>query len=143
MIARIGLFLTSGLVLAACGMTAGFDYRVVSKDPKVTSAQMLLVVTRSLDRPESNDSAYAQMGTWASVDEKTGDVSFTLAAFGSGKGMSIRNSEARLLRDLRFEFGDRVEVFCNGERLRPDGTVDPRAPLAAPAPAQEGVGVGP
>ena len=37
---------------------------------------------------------------------------------GSGKPPSVRNTEARLLGALRHEFGDRVEVFCNGGPLR-------------------------
>ncbi len=40
------------------------------------------------------------------------------AALGSGKPPSVRNMETRLLGALRHEFGDRVEVFCDGEPLR-------------------------
>jgi hypothetical protein len=142
MISRIRPFLAVGLLLAACGESVvGYDYRVASRDPKITSAQMLRVVTRSLDRPEASEAA--RMSAWAKVDEKTGDVSFALGAFGSGKTPGIRNAESRLLRDLRYEFGDRVDLFCNGERLRPDGTVERRAPSGARYPAQEGVGLGP
>ena len=98
------------LLLAACENTVGFDYRVASKDPKLSSAQMLRVVTDALDRAEAR--------AWAQVDEKTGEVTFTLGAFGSGKPPSVRNVETRLLGALRYEFGDRVELFCNGEPLR-------------------------
>jgi len=35
------------LLVAACENVVGFDYRVASKDPKVTSAQMLKVVTEA------------------------------------------------------------------------------------------------
>jgi hypothetical protein len=98
------------LLLAACENVVGFDYRVVSKDPKVSSAQMLRVVSDALDRAEA--------AAWAQIDEKTGEVTFTLGAFGSGKPPSVRTAEARLLGALRYEFGERVEVFCNGELLR-------------------------
>jgi len=98
------------LLLAACEYVVGFDYRVASKDPKVTSAQMLRVVTEALDRAEAT--------AWAQIDEKTGEVIFTLGAFGSGKPPSVRTAEARLLGALRYEFGERIEVFCNGEPLR-------------------------
>jgi hypothetical protein len=117
MISRIGTPLAAAILLAACAeAVVGFDYRVASKDPKVTPAQMLAVVNRALDRPEAN--ASASVSAWAKVDEKTGEVTFGLGAFGSGKTTSIRNTEARLLRELRYEFGDRVEVFCDGEPLR-------------------------
>jgi len=98
------------LLLAACDNVVGFDYRVASKDPKVTSAQMLRVVTDALDRAEAN--------AWAQIDEKTGEITFTLGVFGSGKPPSIRSAEARLRGALRYEFGERVEVFCNGAPLR-------------------------
>ena len=98
------------ILVAACENVVGFDYRVASKDPKVTSAQMLRVVTEALDRAEAK--------TWPQIDEKTGEVTFTLGAFGSGKPPSIRNAETRVLRALRYEFGERVELFCNGEPLR-------------------------
>jgi hypothetical protein len=98
------------LLLAACDYVVGFDYRVASKDPKVTSAQMLRVVTEALDRAEAR--------AWAQIDEKTGEVTFTLGAFGSGKTPSIRNVETRVLDALRYEFGQRVELSCNGEPLR-------------------------
>jgi hypothetical protein len=100
------------LLVAACDQNyvVGFDYRVVSKDPKVSSAQMLRVVSDALERAEAK--------AWAQIDEKTGEVTFALGAFGSGKPPSIRNAETRLLGALRYEFGDRVEVFCNGEPLR-------------------------
>ena len=98
------------VLLAACGNVVGFDYRVVSKDPKVGSAQTLKVVTDALDRAEAR--------AWAQIDEKTGEVTFALGALGSGKPPSVRNMETRLLGALRHEFGDRVEVFCNGEPLR-------------------------
>ena len=98
------------LLVAACENVVGFDYRVASKDPKVTSAQMLRVVNDALDRAEAR--------AWAQIDEKTGEVTFALGAFGSGKPPSIRNAETRLLAALRYEFGERVEVFCNGEPLR-------------------------
>ena len=98
------------LLLAACENVVGFDYRVASKDPKVTSAQMLGVVAEALDRAEAK--------AWAQIDEKTGEVTFTLGAFGSGKPPSIRSAETRLLGALRYEFGERVEVFCNGVPLR-------------------------
>jgi hypothetical protein len=98
------------LLVAACENVVGFDYRVASKDPKVTSAQMLRVVTEALDRSEAR--------AWAQIDEKTGEVTFTLGAFGSGKPPSVRNAETRLLGALRYEFAERVDVFCNGEPLR-------------------------
>jgi len=98
------------LLLAACENVVGFDYRVASKDPKVSPAQMLSVVSEALDRAEAR--------AWAQIDEKTGEVIFTLGAFGSGKPPSVRTAEARLLGALRYEFGERVEVFCNGEPLR-------------------------
>ena len=98
------------LLLAACGNVVGFDYRVASRDPKLSSAQILRVVTDALDRAEA--------GAWAQIDEKTGEVTFALGALGSGKPPSVRNTETRLLGALRHEFGDRVEVFCNGEPLR-------------------------
>ncbi|HTF14954.1 MAG TPA: hypothetical protein VK643_09820 [Burkholderiales bacterium] len=98
------------LLVAACENVVGFDYRVASKDPKVTSAQILRIVNDALDRAEAR--------AWAQIDEKTGEVTFALGAFGSGKPPSIRNAETRLLAALRYEFGERVEVFCNGEPLR-------------------------
>jgi hypothetical protein len=98
------------LLLAACGNVVGFDYRVASRDPKLSSAQILSVVTDALDRAEA--------GAWAQIDEKTGEVTFALGALGSGKPPSVRNKETRLLGALRYEFGDRVGVFCNGEPLR-------------------------
>ena len=113
---RTPLLLAVGLLLAACGEMAAFEYRVASKDPKVSSAQLLTVVNRALDRPE--DSMSAPLSAWAKVDDKTGEVTFGLVSSGSGKTPSVRNTEARLLRDLRSEFGDRVEVYCNGERIR-------------------------
>ena len=48
------------LLLAACETLVGFDYRVVSKDPKVSSAQMLSVVSEALDRAEAK--------AWAQID---------------------------------------------------------------------------
>ena len=98
------------LLLAACENIVGFDYRVVSKDPKLSSAQVLSVVSEALDRAEAR--------AWAQIDEKTGEVTFTLGAFGTGKPPSVRTAEARMLGALRYEFGERVEVFCNGEPLR-------------------------
>jgi hypothetical protein len=98
------------LLLAACENVVGFDYRVASKDPKVTSTQMLRVVTDALDRAEAR--------AWAPIDEKTGDVTFSLGALGSGKTPSIRNAGARPLGALHYEFGERVELPCNGEPLR-------------------------
>jgi len=98
------------LLLAACDYVVGFDYRVASKDPKVSSVQMLRVVTDALDRAEAK--------AWARIDEKTGEVTFTLGAFGSGKTPSIRNVETRVLGALRYEFGERVELSCDGEPLR-------------------------
>ena len=95
------------LLLAACENVVGFDYRVASKDPKVGSAQMLRVVTDALDRAEAR--------AWAQIDEKTGEITFTLGAFGSGKPPSIRNAETRVLGALRYEFGEKVELFCNDE----------------------------
>lgn len=95
------------LLLAACENIVGFDYRVASKDPKVGSAQMLRVVIDALDRAEAR--------AWAQIDEKTGEITFTLGAFGSGKPPSIRNAETRVLGALRYEFGEKVELFCNGE----------------------------
>jgi len=110
MISHARLFALICLLLAACENVVGFDYRVASKDPKVSSAQVLRVVTDALDRAEAR--------AWAQIDEKTGEVTFTLGAFGSGKTPSIRNAEARLLGALRYEFGERVELYCNGEPLR-------------------------
>jgi hypothetical protein len=107
---RAGFIAAVCLLLVACENVVGFDYRVASKDPKVTSAQMLRVVTEALDRAEAK--------TWPQIDEKTGEVTFTLGAFGSGKPPSIRSAETRLLGALRYEFGERIEVFCNGEPLR-------------------------
>src|SRR6266852_2775568 len=100
------------LLVAACAenYVVGFDYRVASKDPRVGSAQMLRVVTDALDRAEAR--------AWAQIDEKSGEVTFTLSAFGAGKTPSIRNAEARVLGALRYEFGDKVELFCNGEPVR-------------------------
>src|SRR6266540_2648406 len=98
------------LLLAACENVVGFDYRVASKDPKLSSAQILRVVTEELDRAEA--------GAWAQIDEKTGEVAFALGAVGSGKPPRVRNTEARLLGALRHEFGDRVAVSCNGGPLR-------------------------
>src|SRR4029077_14753905 len=141
MISRIGAYLALGALVAACGGIASVDYRVVSKDPKVTPAQMLTIVNRALDRPD--DSTLARLNSWASVDEKTSEVTFGLVATGTGKTPSIRNSEARLLRELRYEFGDRVEVFCNGERLRWDGTVERQAPASPLPSAQEELKLGP
>jgi hypothetical protein len=100
------------LLLAACdqNFSVSFDYRAASKDPKVSSAQMLRVVNDALDRAEA--------GAWAQIDGKTGEVTFTLGAFGSGKTQGIRNAETRVLGALRYEFGEKVELFCNGEPLR-------------------------
>src|SRR6266849_5447209 len=104
-------FIAAGcLLLAACENVVGFDYRVASKDPKVSSVQMLRVVTEALDR--------AAARAWPQIDEKTGEVTFTLGAFGSGKTPSIRNVETGVLDALRYEFGERVELSCNGEPLR-------------------------
>ena len=110
MISRARFITVVCLLLAACEYVVGFDYRVASKDPKVTSAQMLRVVTEALDRVEAT--------AWAQIDEKTGEVTFTLGAFGSGKPPSVRTAETRLLGALRYEFGERVELSCNGEPLR-------------------------
>ena len=110
MISHARFIAAACLLLAACENVVGFDYRVASRDPNVTSAQMLRVVTEALDRAEAR--------AWAQIDEKTGEVTFTLGAFGSGKPPSVRGAEARLLGALRYEFGERVEVFCNGEPLR-------------------------
>ena len=100
------------LLVAACdpSYVVGYDYRVASKDPKVGSAQMLRVITDGLDRAEAR--------AWAQIDEKTGEVTFTLSAFGAGKTPSIRNAETRVLGALRYEFGEKVELFCNGEPVR-------------------------
>ena len=97
------------LLVAACAESyvVGFDYRVASKDPKVGSAQMLSVVTDALARAEAR--------AWAQIDEKTGEVTFTLSAFGAGKTPSIRSAETRVLGALRHEFGEKAELFCNGE----------------------------
>jgi hypothetical protein len=110
MISHARFIAAACLFLAACENVVGFDYRVASKDPNVTSAQMLRVVTEGLDRAEAR--------AWAQIDEKTGEVTFTLGAFGGGKPPSVRNAETRLLGALRYEFGERIEVFCNGEPLR-------------------------
>jgi len=110
MISRAGFIVAVCLLVAACESVVGFDYRVASKDPKVTSAQMLRVVTDALDRAEAR--------AWAQIDEKTGEVTFTLGAFGSGKTPSIRKVETRVLDALRYEFGQRAELSCNGEPLR-------------------------
>ena len=110
MISRARFIVAVCLLVAACESVVGFDYRVASKDPKVTSAQMLRVVADALDRAEAR--------AWAQIDEKTGEVTFTLGAFGSGKTLSIRNVETRVLDALRYEFGQRVELSCNGEPLR-------------------------
>lgn len=143
MIPRLRPLFALSVLLVACADTGvGFDYRVASRDPKVTSEQMLQVVNRSLDRPEGEGSGAARISRWAKVDEKTGEVTFGLGAVGSGRTPSIRNAESRLLRDLRYEFGDRVDLFCNGERLRADGTVEPRGTSATPSSGQ-GAGLGP
>ena len=110
MISHARFIAAACLLLAACENVVGFDYRVASKDPNVTSAQMLRVVTEALDRAEAR--------AWAQIEEKTGEVTFTLGAFGGGKPPSVRNAETRLLGALRYEFGERIEVFCNGEPLR-------------------------
>ena len=110
MISRAKFIAAVCLLVAACENVVGFDYRVASKDPKVTSAQMLRVVAEALDRADAR--------AWAQIDEKTGEVTFTLGAFGSGKPPSIRSAETRLLGALRYEFGEQIEVFCNGEPLR-------------------------
>jgi hypothetical protein len=110
MISRARFIVAVCLLVAACESVVGFDYRVASKDPKVTPAQMLRVVTDALDRAEAR--------AWAQIDEKTGEVTFTLGAFGSGKTPSIRKVETRVLDALRYEFGQRVELSCNGEPLR-------------------------
>ena len=110
MISHARLIAAVCLLLAACEYVVGFDYRVAAKDPKVTSGQMLRVVTDALDRAEAR--------AWAQIDEKTGEITFTLGAFGSGKPPSVRSAETRLLGALRYEFGERIEVFCNGEPLR-------------------------
>jgi len=110
MISRARFTVAVCLLVAACESVVGFDYRAASKDPKVTSAQMLRVVTDALARAEAR--------AWAQIDEKTGEVTFTLGAFGSGKTPSIRNVETRVLGALRYEFGERVELSCNGEPLR-------------------------
>ena len=117
MISRARTIAAVCLLLAACDNVVGFDYRVASKDPKVTSAQMLRVVSGALDRGDASASGQ-DARAWAQIDEKTGEVTFTIGAFGSGKTPSIRNAETRLLRALRYEFGEKVEVFCNGEPLR-------------------------
>jgi len=136
---RPALFLS--VLVAACSSIASSDYRVVSKDPKVTPAQMLLVVNRALDRPEST--TMARLSSWASVDEKTREVTFGLASFGGGRTPGIINSETQLLRALHYEFGDRVEVFRNGDRLRWDGSVEPQTPSAPRPSAQEEQPLGP
>jgi len=41
------------VLLAACGNVVGFDYRVASRDPQLSSAQILRVVTDALDRAEA------------------------------------------------------------------------------------------
>jgi hypothetical protein len=145
MIQRIGALFAFAVLLSACaGAGVGFDYRVASRDPKVSPAQILTIVNRALEPAEGEGSGgSARASAFPKVDASTGEISFGLGAIGGGKTQSIRNTEARLLKDLRYEFGDRVEVFCNGERLRPDGTVEPRAASAASPPAQEGVGLGP
>src|SRR5467141_2636653 len=114
---RAGFIAAVCLLLAACENVVGFDYRVASKDPKVTSAQMLRVVAEALDRGDASASRQ-DARAWAQIDEKTGEVTFTLGAFGSGKTPSIRNVETRVLDALRYEFGERVELSCNGEPLR-------------------------
>src|SRR6266851_10277216 len=106
MISRARFIVAVCLLVAACESVVGFDYRVASKDPKVTSAQVLRVVAEALDRAEAK--------AWAQIDDKTGEVTFTLGAFGSGKPPSIHSAETRLLAALRYEFGERIEVFCNG-----------------------------
>jgi hypothetical protein len=145
MIRPIGAPAAAAILLLACaGADVGFDYRVAPKDPKVTPERILIIVNRALEPPEGEGSSRsARASAFPKLDEKTGEVTFGLGGIGAGKTQSIRNAEARLLKDLRYEFGDRVEVFCNGERLRPDGTVEPRANTAPPPPAQEGVGLGP
>jgi predicted small secreted protein len=117
--ARFIIVAVACLLVAACeqNYVVGFDYRVASRDPKVSSAQMLRVVADALERGDASVSGQ-DARAWAKIDEKTGEVTFTLGAFGSGKTPSIRNTETRVLRALRYEFGEKVEVFCNGEPLR-------------------------
>ncbi|HYQ94234.1 MAG TPA: hypothetical protein VEP70_05320 [Burkholderiales bacterium] len=117
MISRATTIAAVCLLLAACENVVGFDYRVVSRDPKVSSTQMLRVVSGALDRGDASASGQ-DARAWAQIDEKTGEVTFAPGAFGSGKTPSIRNAETRVLRALRDEFGEKVEVFCNGEPLR-------------------------
>ena len=117
MISRATTIAAVCLLLVACENVVGFDYRVVSRDPKVSSTQMLRVVSGALDRGDASASGQ-DARAWAQIDEKTGEVTFALGAFGSGKTPSIRNAETRVLRALRDEFGEKVEVFCNGEPLR-------------------------
>ena len=117
MISRATTIAAVCLLLAACENVVGFDYRVVTRDPKVSSAQMLRVVSGALDRGDASASGQ-DARAWAQIDEKTGEVTFALGAFGSGKTPSIRNAETRVLRALRDEFGEKVEVFSNGEPLR-------------------------
>jgi hypothetical protein len=110
MISRACIIVAASFLAAACETLGGFEYRVISRDPKISSAQVLWAVTDALDRADAR--------SWAQIDEKTGDVTFALDAYGSGKPPSIRNTEDRVLRTLRFEFGERVEIFSNGEPLR-------------------------
>jgi hypothetical protein len=110
MISRTCVIVAACLFLAACETLVGFQYRVVSRDPKISSAQLLRAVTDALDRADAR--------SWAQIDEKTGEVTFALDAYGSGKPPSIVDTEDRVLRTLRFEFGERVEIFSDGEPLR-------------------------
>ena len=144
-IPRFGALAAAAMLAACVSGGGGFDYRIASRDPKVTPAQVLVIVNRALEPPEGEGSSTtARANAFPKVDEATGEVVFALGAVGSGKTPSIRNAEARLLKGLSYEFGDRVEVFCNGERLRPDGTVEPRTASSPSAPSkQEGVGLGP
>src|SRR5229473_6481118 len=95
------------LLVAACESVVGFDYRVASKDPKVTSAQMLRVVTDALDRAEAR--------AWAQDRRENGRGHLHPRRLRQRKNPSIRNVETRVLDALRYEFGQRVELSCNGE----------------------------
>ena len=58
MIPRFGALAAVVMFLAACVTPgAGFDYRIASRDPKVTPAQILVIVNRALEPPEGEGSS--------------------------------------------------------------------------------------
>src|SRR6266705_2484471 len=101
-------------------------YRRHLPSPRRLRERRRLRLSRGVQRSEAELRANSQGrhrragsrrgGAWAQIDEKTGEVTFALGALGSGKPLSVRNTETRLLGALRYEFGDRVEVFATASR---------------------------